>query len=592
MSLAGSDLLAGETRPIPGLWRSVWKLTQLRLLIFGRSFRRSRLRYKIGIVALALVVVGVLGFVFFMSWHLLRLLNSPQLVQFTGDLTSLIENIPSLVLGMTFLGVLLTSFGVLLQALYLSGDMDFLLTTPVPIRAVFVAKLLQAVLPNFTLICLVALPVLFGLGASAGYNLLYYLAILLVLAMLALAAAGLAALMVMFVVRIFPARRVAEVLGFLGAISSFICSQTGQLARYSNLSSDQATSALTMIERFDQPWSPLSWAGSGVVQLGKGSWLAGMGETALVLALSGAIFAGCLVAAERLYYTGWASMQNQGRKRKTPRSEGARNGILKVAARLAGSVLPAPVRAVMVKDWLVLRRDLRNLSQLVTPLIIGIVYAFMMLRGNQQPSTEPSGAPVWVINLLQNVQAYASVGLSLFVGWMLLGRLAGMGFSQEGRSYWLVKTSPISSGYLIAAKFLVAYLPTLALSWIYLLVIWLLQRPGLEVFLYSLPVIALCIAGNAGLNLAFGITGANMNWEDPRQMQRTSSGCLSALATMIYLPATLLLFFGPPIALAALGLSQTLGQAIGLLLGGGASLGCAVAPLWLVRQRVSALGET
>lgn len=591
MSLASPDLLVGETRPIPGLWRSVWKLLQLRLLIFGRSFRRSRLRYKIGVAALTLIVVGVLGFVFFMSWHLLRLLNSPQLAQYTGDLTSLIENIPGLLLGITFLGVFLTSFGVLLQALYLSGDMDFLLTTPVPIRAVFVAKLLQAVLPNFALICLFALPVLFGLGASAGYSIPYYLAILLVLAMLALAAAGLAALLVMFVVRIFPARRVAEVLGFLGATSSFICSQTGQLARYSSLSTDQATSALTMVERFQQPWSPLSWAGKGVVQLGKGSWLAGLGQTALVLVLTGAIFAGCLVAAERLYYTGWASMQNQGRKRKASRSERGRSGILKAFANLAERILPAPVRALMVKDWLVLRRDLRNLSQLVTPLIIGIVYAIMMLRGNQQPTAEPTDAPVWLLNLLQDVQTYASVGLSLFVGWMLLGRLAGMGFSQEGRSYWLVKTSPISSGYLIAAKFLVAYLPTLALSWIYLLVIWLLQHPGVNVFLYSLPVVALCIAGNAGLNLAFGITGANMNWEDPRQMQRTGSGCLSALATMIYLPTTLLLFFGPPIGLAALGLSEAIGQVIGLLLGGGASLGCAVAPLWLVRKRVAGLGE-
>ena len=202
-----------------------------------------------------------------------------------------------------------------------------------------------------------------------------------------------------------------------------------------------------------------------------------------------------------------------------------------------------------------------------------------------------SGAPAWVASLLASVELYASVGLSLFVGWMLLGRLAGMGFSQEGRSYWLLKSSPVSSWHLIAAKYLVAYLPTLALSWAYLLVIWLLQRSGLSVFLYSLPVIALCIAGNAGLNLAFGISGANMAWEDPRQMQRTGSGCLSTLASMIYLPTTLLLFFGPPIGMAALGLPETIGQAVGLILGGGLSLACAVVPIWLVRKRIPQLGE-
>jgi ABC-2 type transport system permease protein len=455
---------------------------------------------------------------------------------------------------------------------------------------VFIAKLLQAVLPNFALLCLLALPLLFGLGASAGYLPPYYPGIFLLLASLALAAAGLAALTVMVIVRVFPARRVAEVLGFIGAISSFICSQTGQFARFSNVSSDQAASALALVERFNQPWSPLTWAGSGVIHLGKGNWLPGLGQTMLALALAGAIFAFSLFAAERLYYTGWASLQNKGRKRKAPRNDRAGGGVLKVIG-LAGRIFPAPVRAIIAKDWLVLRRDLRNLSQLVTPLIIGIVYAFMLLRGGNRPSVEPSDAPIWVIELLQSAQTYASVGLSLFVGWMLLGRLAGMGFSQEGRSYWLLKTSPVSASQQIAAKFLVAYLPTLALSWAYLLVTWLLQRSGISVFLYSLPVIALCIAGNAGVNLTFGITGANMDWEDPRQMQRTGSGCLSALASMIYLPVALLLFFAPPIGLMALGLPETLGQVIGLFLGGALSLTCAVVPLWLVRKRVYRLGE-
>jgi ABC-2 type transport system permease protein len=345
-----------------------------------------------------------------------------------------------------------------------------------------------------------------------------------------------------------------------------------------------------MVERFNQPWSPLAWAGGGVIHLGKGDWLVGSGQVVLVLSMTAVIFGISLVAAERLYYTGWASLQNQARKRKQPRSESARFGVLKITG-LVRRFFPAPVWAMMIKDWLVLRRDLRNLSQLITPLIIGIVYAFMVLRGGDSPSPGPSEAPIWMQNLFESLQTYASVGLALFVGWMLLGRLAAMGFSQEGRSFWLLKTSPVSAGSMVAAKFLVAYLPTLGLSWAYLLVIWLIQSSGINSFIYSLPAIALCIAGNAGLNLSFGITGANLDWEDPRQMQRTTSGCLSMLATMVYLPIALVLFFGPPIGMAAFGLPETIGQAIGLVLGGAASLACAVVPLWLVRKRVERLGE-
>jgi hypothetical protein len=166
-----------------------------------------------------------------------------------------------------------------------------------------------------------------------------------------------------------------------------------------------------------------------------------------------------------------------------------------------------------------------------------------------------------------------------------------MGFAQEGRNFWLLKSAPVSSGKLIAAKFLVAYLPTVMLCGGFLLITMLIERPGVNTILFALPVACLSIAGNAGINLAFGITGANMNWEDPRQMQRGMSSCLGALASMLYLPIGLFLFFGPPIAASAFDLPEPAGQLTGLLLGGIFSLLCATLPLWLVRKRVERLGE-
>ena len=50
-------------------------------------------------------------------------------------------------------------------------------------------------------------------------------------------------------------------------------------------------------------------------------------------------------------------------------------------------------------------------------------------------------------------------------------RLAAMGFSHEGRYYWLLKTAPVSASQLLAAKFAVAYLPALALGWAFMLVL-------------------------------------------------------------------------------------------------------------------------
>jgi ABC-2 type transport system permease protein len=586
-----TSLYAVRAPPGANLWRSVWKLLRLRLKIFISSFQRAKLRRKIGIIVLALLALGALAFAFVLSWLILRFMRSPQLLQYLGDASSLLESVPVIVVSAAFFGILLTSFGVLLQALYLAGDMDFLLSAPVPIRAVFISKLLQAILPNFGLVVLFGLPVLYGLGASRGYNLLYFPLVLIVLIALALAAAGLSSLLVMLVVRIFPARRVAEVLGLFVGVVSLLCGQSGQLANYSDVSPQQASQALGLLSRLNSPWSPLAWAGRGLADIGAARWLSGLGFVLLSLGLATGIFILSLSTAERLYFTGWANVQISARKKKTARP--ARR-VIRKRSPLGGLVeasLPAAVRGIFVKDLLVLRRDLRNMSQLVTPLLLGVIYAFMLIRGGGQAPAGRGEAPPWFMQIMRNVIVYANVGLSLFVGWSLLSRLALMGFSQEGKNYWILKTAPVNTRRLLVAKFLVAFIPALVLGWGFLLVISVLQQAALSTLVFGLGVVALCIAGTAGLNLAFGIAGANFDWEDPRRMNRGSAGCLGALASIIYLLVSLALFFGPAVLAGVLGLPETVGQLLGLALGGSVSLVVAILPLWLVRGRVPQLGE-
>jgi ABC-2 type transport system permease protein len=582
----------GDAQSIGNLWHYVGKLLRLRWVIFYSGFRRAKIRGKIGTIVLGFLVLGGLAFAFALSWILLKFLRSPRLEQIIGDTSPLLAGVPVVIVSAAFVGILLTSFGVLLQALYLAGDMDFLLSAPIPLRAVFITKMLQAILPNFSLILLFGLPVLYGLGASEGYSALYYPLVLLVLALLAMAAAGSASLLVMAVVRIFPARRVAEVLGFLIAILSFTCSQSGQLVNYTNVSSEQAARAFDLLTRLNSPWSPLAWAGRSLVDIGEGRWLSGAGLLLLTLVLTSGVFALSLATAERLYYSGWARVQVSVRKKKAVRSPLPGSSQIAVLPTAVNRLFPSALRAVVAKDFLMLRRDLRNMSQLVTPLILGIVYALTLIRSGGQPPPGRGEAPPAFMELMKNLMVYGNVGISLFVSWLLLARLATMGFSQEGKSYWLLKTAPVSTAILLSAKYLVAYLPTLALSWGFLVAISLVQRTGLVTLAFSLAVVALAIAGTAGLNLTFGVIGANFDWEDPRRISQGSAGCLGALTSIVFMAISLGLFFGPPVLIKLTSGSEAVGQLIGLVLGGTASLACALIPLWLVRKRVSRLGES
>jgi hypothetical protein len=584
---------------------AVWKLIRLRLQISFNGFKHARTIRKILTIVAGFGLLAFTGMVSFVSWLLLDFLRSPQLTQYVGmDVTPFLQAMPVLIFTALFVGILLSSFGVLLQALYLSGDMDFLLASPVPIRAVFVAKLLQAVLPNFGLIALFGLPVLCGLGLAGHYNLLYYPLILLTMIALTLAAAGLSALLVMLVARLFPARRAAEILAFIGAILAFTCSQAGNLynsfGHSTDVSGAQVSNMFNLLMRFNTPWLPLNWAGQGLVALGEGRWLTGILLVTLTLGLSVAAFMVALATAERWYYSGWAGMQVVARRKQQlrnvrPAARGEASHPVtpsRVFPVLGmGHLLPTPVWGILWKDFLLLRRDLRNLSQLISPLIFGVIYSLMLFRTGGQPPAGQGDAPDWFINSFRILLAYGNVGMSLFVGWMLLGRLSGMAFSSEGRNYWMLKAAPVRAGHLLTAKFLVAYLPTLALGLFFLIGISFLQKIPLAGFLYSLVAVTMCLAGMNGILLAFGALGANFKWEDPRKMSAGSLGCLGQFLAMLYLPLAFGLFIGPLWLVSAFNWSQVYGTLAGLILGVGVTGTCAFLPPWLVRAKVERLGE-
>lgn len=576
---------------------AVFKLLRLRWQINWNGFRHAGRRSKFWMILGLLLILGLAGLLFWGSLALLRFLRSDSLVGTLGMETApLLRAVPVLFFTTMFAGFIFTSFGVLLQALYLAGDMDFLLSSPVPIRAVFTTKLLQAILPNFGLMALFGLPLLFGLGAASGYNFLYYPLVFVVMAVYALTAASLSALLVMLVARLFPARLVVEVLSFLGAIITIICSQSGNFANYAGhragTNPAQLKALLSAVEQFSSPWLPLNWAGRGLVELGEGHWLAGTLLLLLILTLSVAAFWFSLVTAERWYYTGWAGMQAvvNNKKKAAPASGkvSERGGLL---SGLIERFFPAPVRAIFQRDFLILIRDLRQFSQLVTPLILGVMYTYMLIRGGGEPPAGRGEAPAWFMQSLRLLFVYGNVGMSLFVGWMLLSRLAGTGISREGKNYWVLKSAPLPVKYLLEAKFLVAYLPALALGWFFLVVISVLQGISLDGFLYGLLAVAMCLAGMDGILLGFDAAYANLEWDDPRKITRTRIGCLGSFVTTAFIPVA----FGAFIIPAALASLFQLPQILGYLAGGvmGVSL-CSLSawlPLNFASKRVEKLGE-
>ncbi len=578
------------------VWPAVWKLLRLRVRLSFNSFRHARLRAKVLTIVGTLALLSLAGFILFMSWLMLGFLRSPELSQYVGmDTGPLLQSMPQLMLTGLFFGIMFTSFGVLLQALYLSGDMDFLLAAPVPVRAVFITKLIQAVLPNLGLFALFGLPILYGLGLSSHYNILYYPVVLLVMAALTFAAAGLSALLVMAVVRLLPPRRAAEIVGFVGATAGVICSQIGNLSqtfgRGNAFTPTFAGGALSLAMRLKTPWIPLNWAGQGLVDLGEGRWLSGVPYVAVTIALAALAFWLALVTAERLYYTGWAGMQVIAHKSKRTKTRSSSASRRPIQISRIEQKLPGPVRAMLTKDFILLGRDLRNLSQLISPLIVGVVLSLSILRSERELPAAMGDAPAFVVNSFRAFTGFGNAAIALFVGWIMLGRLAGMSFSHEGKNFWMLKSSPVSPRQMLAAKFLGALLPTLALAYVFVIGISLLQglQPG--PFLFMMLAVTMCLAGLDGILTGFGAVGANFKWDDPRRMNAGGLGCLGQIVTLLFLPISLGLFLAPLYLAIVLRMPQSYGYMGGILLGVGGNLLCMLVPLKLVERTVRTMDE-
>ena len=354
----------------------------------------------------------------------------------------------------------------------------------------------------------------------------------------------------------------------------------------------------TLMVRLNTPWNPLNWAGRGLVDVGEGRWLTGLFWVLLTLGLARGRFPVRAVDRRTLVLHRLGRDAGGDQQKEAGRAVHARAAAVRPASRsgnaaanLIGLVLPAPVRAIIRKDFMLLPAGYAQPVRLVTPLIFGVLYTIMFLRPGGGMFPDKPDMPRFLVDISHFISTYGNIGMSLFVGWMLLTRLSGMAFSSEGKNYWMLKASPVRTGHLLTAKFLVAYLPTLALGLVFLVAVSIMHKVALPVFLYSLLATAMCQAGMNGILLAFGVMGANFNWTDPRRMNAGAIGCLGQFLTVLFLPVSFGLFIGPLLLASILHWPQVYGYLAGGIVGTAVAGLCAILPPWLVRTRVERLGE-
>jgi ABC-2 type transport system permease protein len=544
------------------MFHAIGVLVRARLLIARNSFWRGKAARKIGLLALLVVLAfGAYGVYWLMS-AAVRFFSSPRFLraladaarqdpslglptQITrADIQPYLDALPSQVLFLALVMLVLTSFTTVLTSLYLSGDTDMLLAAPVPMRAVFIVKFFSGLLLPYILLFGLLGPALLGYGQGLGYGAPFFATTVLVLALLPLLPAGLGALLVMLVVRVVPARRAREIVSVIGGLfgaSWYILNQLApsvapQIANVRTLES---------LRRLDLPLLPSAWAGRALVAAGQGEWLTLLAYGGLFAVLSLAVFAGCLILAERLYYEGWSNMATQGGRVRTKNKEQRTKATSPSVLSSLFFVLPAQSRAILYKDLRVFPRDLRNLQQLIFPLALAGIWTFQLLRSGTTAG-RGSGAEFFAF-----LDAIGSAGISFFVCLTISNALGGPSISREGRGFWLLRVAPISGLRLLIGKLALAYLPFPTIGTLFVVFISVLRAGSPAELLRSLALVWLVGLGASSISLGLGAAYPKLNWENPARQTSFRAGCIAPILYLLYIVLAVAIIFGPP-ALAEL----------------------------------------
>lgn len=557
-------------------WNAIRVLVRARFQIARNTFWRGKLGNKIGLIAIVILLGFAAWGLYSFSSFVVGAIRSPDFaaflreaaaaaaeaeqgaVELPADITPFLLAVPSVTFFMALLMLIFSSFSSVLGSLYLSGDMDMLLVAPVPMRAVFTVKFFGGLLlPYFLLFALVG-PVLLGYGAGMDYGWLYYIVTLLILLLLPLLPAGLGALLVMAVVRVIPARRAREIVSVLGGlvgVTFYILTQFSQevapaVADVRNLDA---------ILQVNLPILPSAWAGRALAAAGEGQLLTLLFFGGLFAALSLAVFAGCLVLAERLYYGGWSNMATQGGQvRQRARSREPRPQSAGRFAAFGAWFLPAPARAIFYKDWRLFPRDLRNLQQLIFPLALAAIWTFRLFT-TPAPGADPD-TPAWIGQLT----GLGGAGIAFFLCITLSSAIGGTGISREGRAFWILKLAPIRPLHILLGKLALAYLPYPTIGALFLALTTIIGGVSFGDFLFGLALLLLVGLGSTCVSLGLGAAFPKLDWENPQQQTTFRAGCLGLIIYPIYIMLVLTAVLGLP-ALAAVA-QEFYGAAAGLTL--------------------------
>jgi ABC-2 type transport system permease protein len=506
--------------------------------------------------SLRLVLLGVFGLVFwaFIYVMLFRLLRYFRGVQEIGPLLA------GKLLGMILVGffsiLMLSNIITALSSFFLARDLDLLASAPVDWLKLYFAKLTETLVHSSWMVVLMAIPMFAAYGVVYSGGPFFPLIVLATFLPFLIIPTVVGSALTLLLVNVFPARRTKDILSVIavlaagGIVIMFRLIRPERLARPEGFRS--LVDFITILRGPTSPLFPSEWVQRAIM-----SWLNVRTDLLPYYLLWSTAAAALVLGAllhRWLYAKGFSKAQESGER-------WVQSG---VTARV-GTWLLTPFgivrRELVMKEVRLFFRDTTQWSQLILLAVLVMVYVFnikfLPLRGE--------GMTFFLVNVVP----FLNLVLAGFVLASVAARFIFPGVSLEGRTLWLLRSSPMSMRELLWSKFWVGTLPLLFVALAIVGVTdYLLQVTQFmaAVSIFSITLMTLAVGG---LAIGFGTLFPQFETENAAQIPTSFGGLIFMMTSIALIGAVVVLEAKPVYAYLSAQAFGTPAAAIDMVVGFG-----------------------
>jgi ABC-2 type transport system permease protein len=384
----------------------------------------------------------------------------------------------------------------------------------------------------------------------------------------------------LLLVNAFPARRTRDLLTVIGLLAAggllllFRLMRPEQLARPEGFRS--LIEFIAVLRTPTSPWLPSEWMQTGLM-----SWLRREPDFLpfyLLASTSAAFLVLGAILHRQLYAKGFTKAQ-EGVERWAKETKSSR--------LLRKMLLPLGIvrRELVLKEMRLFFRDATQWSQLILLGVLVVVYVvnikLLPVRGG--------GVTFFVSNLIP----FLNLVLAGFVLASIAARFIFPGISLEGRTMWLLRSSPLAMRELLWSKFWVGTIPLLVMALALVTVTGMLMHVSGFIMLVSIFTITMMTFAIAGLALGFGTMYPRFETENAAQIPTSFGGLLFMMASIVMIGAVIMLEARPVfgyLATRAFGAeSNTVEMVIGFGLAAVLCCAATLVPIRIALRRLEAL---